>query len=87
MQQLEALGFPIDMQWGIYALYESLSGKMQSPNGMPKAVSSKIGEKQGYPLTPTLFGLNIDQESHYIKRFNSSRACNSKYSHANITIY
>ena len=30
---------PVDMQWGIYALYESVSGKVQSPNGLLEAVA------------------------------------------------
>ena len=46
MQRLEALGVPIDMQWGICALYESVSRKVQSRNGLSKAVASTIGVKQ-----------------------------------------
>ena len=42
MQQLEALGVPVDMQWGIYALYESVSGKVQSSKGLSKAMASTI---------------------------------------------
>ena len=33
MQRLETLGVPKDMQWGIYALYESVSGKVRSSKG------------------------------------------------------
>ena len=75
MQQLEALGVPIDMQWGIYALYESASGMVQSPNGLWEAVACTIGVKQQSPLSPTTFGLSIDEVSHYIERFRSSGAC------------
>ena len=39
MQWLETLGVPIDMQWGIYALYESVSGKVWSPKGLSEAVT------------------------------------------------
>ena len=42
MQPLEALGVPTDMQWGIYALYESVSGKVQSSKGLSKAMASTI---------------------------------------------
>ena len=33
VQRLEALGVPINMQWGTYALYESMSGNLWSPKG------------------------------------------------------
>ena len=75
MQRLEALGVPIDMQWGIYALYESVSGKVRSSNGLSEAVASTIGVKQACPLSPTLFGLYIDEVSHYIEWFGGSGAC------------
>ena len=31
--------------------------------------------KQGCPLLPTLFGLYVDEVSHYIERFRGSEAC------------
>ena len=74
MQQLEALGVPTDMQWGIYALYESVSGKVRSSKGLSEAVASIIGVKQGFPLSPTFFGVYIDEVSHYIERFGGSGA-------------
>ena len=87
VQQLEALGVLTDMQWGIYALYESMSGKVRSSKGLSKAVASTIGVKQRCPLSPTLFGLYIDEVSHYIERFGGSGArLASLYSYTNITI-
>ena len=65
----------LDIQWGIYARYESATGKVWSLNGLLEAVDSTIGVKQGCPLPPTLFGLYIDEVSHYIERFRSSRGC------------
>ena len=59
MQRLEASRVPIDMQSGSYALYESMSGKVQSPNGLVKAVPSTIGVKQGCSLSPTLVVLYL----------------------------
>ena len=63
MQMLAALGVPTDMQWGIYALYESVLGKVQSSKGLSEAVANTIKVKQGCPLSPTLFGLYIDEVS------------------------
>ena len=74
MQRLEALGVPTDMQWGIYALYEYVLGKVWSSEGLSEAVASTIGVKQGCPLSPDLFGLYIDEVSHYIERFGGSGA-------------
>ena len=34
MEQLEALCDPVGMKWGIYTLYESMSGKVGSPKGL-----------------------------------------------------
>ena len=73
MQRLEALGVSTDMQWGIYALFQGLS----------EVVASTIRVKQGCPLSPTLFGLYIDEVSHYIERFGSMP---SRYSYTNIAI-
>ena len=47
MQQLGALDVPVDVQFGIYALYESVSGKAQPPNGMSETIASRVGVKQG----------------------------------------
>ena len=63
------------MQWGIYAQYESVSGKVRYSKGLLEAVASTIGVKQGCPLSPTLFGLYIDDVSHYIETFGRLEAC------------
>ena len=75
MQRRETLGVPTDMLWGIYALYESVSGKVRSSKGLSEAMAGTIGVKQGYPLSPTLFGLYIDEVSHCIEKFRGSREC------------
>ena len=53
MQRLEDLSVPIDMQWGIYALYESVSKKVWSFKGLSEAVVSTIGVKDApyHPLS------------------------------------
>eukprot|EP00250_Pteridium_aquilinum_P005233 c15361_g1_i1 orf=69-221(+) len=49
------------MIWGIYALYEQVLGRVRCPGGLSDTIASTIGVKQGCPLSPTLFGLYIDE--------------------------
>ncbi|MCO5595552.1 hypothetical protein L7F22_049597 [Adiantum nelumboides] len=54
------------MTWGIYALYEHVSGRVRCPGGLSDTLVSTIGVKQGCPLSPTLFGLYIDEIVDFI---------------------
>ena len=47
--------------WGIMSLYKLVRGKVCSPGGLSNWVDSTIGVKQGCPLSPTLFGLYINE--------------------------
>lgn len=65
---LQILGVPSDMIWGIIALYEQVVGRVRCPGGLSEEVTSTIGVKQGCPLSPTLFGLYVDEISDFIDR-------------------
>ena len=54
------------MIWGIYALYEQVVARVRCPGGLSDAIASTVGVKQGCPLSPTLFGLYIDEVADYI---------------------
>ena len=41
---------------------------MRTPEGISDIVHSTIGVKQGCPLSPTLFGMYVDEVSDYIYR-------------------
>lgn len=61
MKRLQDIGMPLHLQWAVYTLYEIIIGKVRAPRGISDSVTSNIGVKQGCPLSPTLFGLYIDE--------------------------
>ncbi|MCO5562498.1 hypothetical protein L7F22_016125 [Adiantum nelumboides] len=65
-RRLAALGIGEEMTWGIYTLYEHVSGRVRCPGGLSDTLVSTIGVKQGCPLSPTLFGLYIDEIVDFI---------------------
>ncbi|MCO5588489.1 hypothetical protein L7F22_042446 [Adiantum nelumboides] len=50
------------------ALYGSVIGHKRTPEGISDIVHYIIGVKQGCPLSPTLFGMFVDEVSNYIDR-------------------
>ncbi|MCO5575025.1 hypothetical protein L7F22_028822 [Adiantum nelumboides] len=66
-RRLLSLGLEEDLIWGIYALYEQVCGRVQCPGGTTETLFSTIGVKQGCPLSPTLFGLYIDEIVDFIQ--------------------
>ena len=66
--KLEEIGAPMELIWGIMALYGIVMGQFCTLKGVFKRLHATIGVKQGCPLSPTLFGLYVDEISHYIKK-------------------
>ena len=66
---LQEMGAPIELIWGIQALYnKTVTGQVCTLEGFSDLIHSTIGVKQGCPLSPTLFGMYVDEVSDYIER-------------------
>ena len=63
------LGVPIELCMGVYHLYERVVCFLKSTNGFSQAFVSNMGVKQGCPLSPTLFGLCIDELEEMILEY------------------
>ncbi|MCO5606114.1 hypothetical protein L7F22_060301 [Adiantum nelumboides] len=72
MQRLQDIGVPEAIRWGIYALYESVTGRVRAPGGLSDAIESTIGVKQGCPLSPILFGIYIDELLEYVDTYGDA---------------
>lgn len=73
-QRLHHLGFSGDMQWAVMALYERVTGRVRTRDGLSDEIHSTIGVKQGCPLSPTLFGLYIDELEMFIQTMGGEGA-------------
>ena len=74
------------MLWGIYALYEQVFGRVRCPGGMSDTIASTIGVKQGCPLSPTLFGLYIDELADFLTQ-DGKEAVDLSGTPVHITLY
>ena len=53
---------------------KQLWAKSKTPEGFSKPTHSTIGVKQEFPLSPTLFGLYVDEILEYIEKGNEKGA-------------
>ena len=74
INKLQRLGVPVELIWGIQALYKSVTGQVRTPEGLSDLIQSTIGVKQGCPLSPTLFGIYVDEIADYIDRIGDKGA-------------
>lgn len=66
----------------IMRLYESVTSRFRMPEGFSVPIVSIIGVKQGFPLSPTLFGIYIDELETFLR--DSSLPAGSCYLHQDL---
>ena len=65
---LEEMGVPMELIWGILALYGAVKGQIRTHERVSQFIHYTVGVKQGCPLSPTLFELYIDKISQYMEK-------------------
>lgn len=76
MDRLQRLSVPKIEFLAIWTLYETLSSCVCIPEGLLDNILSTIGVKQVCPLSPTSFGLYIDElESFILETINPELGC------------
>ena len=61
VRRLQELGYDSEVIWAVVALYVRVMGRVRIGTSWTTEITSTIGVKQGCPLSPTLFGLYIDE--------------------------
>ena len=65
-ERLREIGISVMLRIAIMRLYETVVGKFRTPDGFSDPIHSTIRVKQGCPLSPTLFGLYIDELEDFL---------------------
>jgi hypothetical protein len=75
-QRLRDIGISQTLLTAIMRLYELVLGRLRIVHGMFDFIGSTIGVKQGCPLSPTLFGIYIDElEAFLHKHIHDNNEC------------
>ena len=54
-------------------LYESVQGRLRIAQGLSEFIRSTIGVKQGCLLSPTLFGIDIDELEAFLQEHTQEK--------------
>ena len=67
-ERMENIGVPMHLRAAVARLYKKVRCMLKLQTGFSQEFESNMGVKQGCPLSPTLFGLRIDQLEDFIKQ-------------------
>ena len=76
MSRMQRIGVPKELQHGVQKLYEQVLCKLGKAEGFSNSFVSNMGVKQGCPLSPTLFGLYIDELEELIAEYTKQGQIN-----------
>ncbi|MCO5579120.1 hypothetical protein L7F22_032972 [Adiantum nelumboides] len=68
-KRMKELQVPNEYMHAIFRIYEKVVCQVRMGEGISEFFTSTIGVKQGCPLSPTLFGLLIDELEHMVLEF------------------
>jgi len=63
---MEEYGIPLHYRVAIHRIYEEVTVKIRTSAGISESFRSDIRVKQGYRLSPTLFGLYINKLEEWL---------------------
>ncbi|KAH9293842.1 hypothetical protein KI387_040956, partial [Taxus chinensis] len=66
-RRLRDIGISETLLTAIMRLYEEVLGRLRTSVGLSDFIRSTIGVKQGCPLSPTLFGIYIDELEDFLR--------------------
>ena len=66
--RLEEIKAPLDLRVSTIRMDEKIIYKFKNTKGWPKEINYNINVKQGCPLSPTLFGIYIDNLEDFLEK-------------------
>jgi len=73
LQRLRKIGVSPILLKTIMRLYESVQGRLRIAQGLSEFIRSTIGVKQGCLLSPTLFGIYIDELEAFLQEHTQEK--------------
>ena len=66
--RLKEIKVPLELRVSTIRMYDKIIYKFKNTEGWPKEINYNISVKQGCPLSPTLFGIYIDNLEDFLEK-------------------